>query len=304
MIKNVLSLFNGLSCGRLALDSIGIPIDNYFTSEIKESALRVTDHNYPQDIKNKLGDITKIKGFDLPTIDLLIGGSPCQDMSGANRERKGLQGRKSGLFWEYVRLLEETKPKYFLLENVRMQKQHQDVISSVLGCEPVIINSSLVAPQLRHRLYWTNIPFYGLPIAICANLNDYLQSGYSDRTKARALLESDSRPLSTPVKMCHRYFGTGFSTLIFLSEQHYVECKQHYTAFFKGKKAIEIDAIIAKGIDLSVYDGVRYMNNREREFCQTVPQGYTDILNQNDAASVLGDGWTVDIIAHIFRGLL
>jgi len=301
---NILSLFDGLSCGRIALDRIGIPIDNYFSSEIKEAALVVANHNYPQDTKNRLGDITKIKDSDLPNIDLLIGGSPCQNFSIANRERKGLQGIKSGLFYEYVRLLEETKPKYFLLENVRMEKQHQNVISSILGCEPIIINSSLVAPQLRHRLYWTNIPSVTVPIAICVSLNDYLQTGYSDRTKARALLESDSRPLATPIKMCHRYFGTGFSTLVFKSEYHYLQCKQHYTAFFKGKTALEIDALITDSMDLSVYNGVRYMTNREREYCQTVPQGYTDVLTQNDAASVLGDGWTVDVIAHIFKGLL
>ena len=299
---NVLSLFDGMSCGRIALEKAGVDVTNYFSSEIKDYAIKVADINYPQDTPNRLGDITKINGKDLPKIDLLIGGSPCQDFSGANKERLGVDGTKSGLFFEYIRLLEETNPKYFLLENVRMKKDHQDFISEMMGCEPVVINSELVAPHLRHRLYWTNIPGITLPENKKMKLNDFLINGYSDRDKARTLLESDSRPLSTPIKMCHRYFNTGFTTLIFKSKEHYEELKKHFDVNFKGKSAAEIDEL-SKGMDLSVYSGVRYMNNREREFCQTVPSGYTDNLTQNEAACILGDGWTVDVIAHIFKGL-
>jgi DNA (cytosine-5)-methyltransferase 3A len=299
---NVLSLFDGMSCGRIALEKAGVDVTNYFSSEIKDYAIKVADINYPQDTPNRLGDITKINGKDLPKIDLLIGGSPCQDFSGANKERLGVDGTKSGLFFEYTRLLEETNPKYFLLENVRMKKEHQDFISEMMGCEPVVINSELVAPHLRHRLYWTNIPGITLPENKKMKLNDFLINGYSDRDKARTLLESDSRPLSTPIKMCHRYFNTGFTTLIFKSKEHYEELKKHFDVNFKGKSAAEIDEL-SKGMDLSVYSGVRYMNNREREFCQTVPSGYTDNLTQNEAACILGDGWTVDVIAHIFKGL-
>ena len=299
---NVLSLFDGMSCGRIALERAEINVTNYFSSEIKDYAIRVSDINYPQDIPNRLGDITKINGKDLPKIDLLIGGSPCQDFSGANKQRLGVDGTKSGLFFEYVRLLEETNPKYFLLENVRMKKEHQDFISEIMGCEPIIINSQLVAPHLRHRLYWTNIPNISHPIDRGLKLNDFLINGYSDKDKARTLLESDSRPLTTPIKMCHRYFNKGFTTLIFKSKEHYTELKTHFDIHFKGRSALEIDEI-SKGMDLSLYDGIRYMNNREREFCQTVPSGYTDSLTQNDAACILGDGWTVDVIAHIFKGL-
>ncbi|MEX0595708.1 MAG: DNA cytosine methyltransferase, partial [Candidatus Paceibacterota bacterium] len=209
---------------------------------------------------------------------------------------------KSGLFFEYVRLLKETSPKHFLLENVRMKKEHQDSISSILGCEPIVINSQLVAPHLRHRLYWTNIPNITQPKDLGLKLNDFLIDGFSDRDKARTLLESDSRPLSTPIKMCHRYFNTGFTTLIFRSEKHYTNIKKHFDINFKGKSAKEIDILI-EGMDLSLYNGVRYMNNREREACQTVPQGYTDNLTQNESACVLGDGWTVDVIAHIFKNI-
>lgn len=299
---NVLSLFDGMSCGRIALDKAGVAVTNYFSSEIKPYAIKVADHNYPQDAKNRLGDVTKIKGSILPKIDLLIGGSPCQDFSGANRERLGIDGEKSGLFFEYVRLLKETEPTYFLLENVRMKKEHQDFISSIIGCEPIVINSEVLSPQLRHRLYWTNIPQAHDIKDVNIKLNDILINGFSDREKARALLESDARPLSTPIKMAHRYFNTGFTTLIFKSEEHYNNVKNHFDTHFKGKSAKEIDNL-AKSIDLSLYEGVRYMNNTEREACQTVPKGYTDILTQNEAACILGDGWTVDVIAHIFKGL-
>ena len=299
---NVLSLFDGMSCGRIALEKAGIPVKNYYSSEIKDYAIGVADENYPEDKNNRLGDITKIKGTDLPKIDLLIGGSPCQDFSGANKERLGVNGTKSGLFFEYVRLLEETKPKYFLLENVRMKKEHQDFVSGVLECEPIVINSEKVAPHLRHRLYWTNIPNIEQPEDLGLEFNNFLIDGYSDRKKARTLLESDSRPLSTPIKMCHRYFNTGFTTLIFKSKGHFDEIKEHFDVNFKGKSAKEIDQLI-KGMDLSIYEGVRYMNNRERESCQTIPKGYTDSLKQNEASCILGDGWTVDVIAHIFKNI-
>lgn len=299
---NVLSLFDGMSCGRIALERAGIQVDNYYSSEIKPYAIKVADINYPQDKDNRMGDITKIVDCLLPHIDLLIGGSPCQDFSGANKERLGTDGIKSKLFFEYIRLLRETNPKYFLLENVRMKKEHQDFVSSIIGCEPIVINSELVAPHLRHRLYWTNIPFTEMPKDKGLKLNDILVNGYSDRQKARTLLESDSRPLSTPIKMAHRYFNTGFTTLIFESKEHYNLIKEHFDKYFKGKSAKEIDDL-SKNMDLSFYNGLRYMNNRERECCQTVPQGYTDSLSQNEAACILGDGWTVDIIAHIFKGL-
>lgn len=298
---NVLSLFDGMSCGRIALERAGIKVDNYYSSEIKDYAIKVADINYPQDRKNRLGDITNIRAIDLPYIDLLIGGSPCQDFSGANKERLGTDGIKSGLFFEYVRLLKAIKPKYFLLENVRMKKEHQDFISSIMGCEPIVINSELVAPHLRHRLYWTNIPFTEMPKDKGLKLNDFLINGYSDREKARTLLESDSRPLNTPIKMAHRYFNTGFTTLIFESKEHYKLIKEHFDKYFKGKSAKEIDEL-SRNMDLSSYNGLRYMTNREREACQTIPRGYTDSLTKNEAACILGDGWTVDVIAHLLKG--
>jgi len=304
---NVLSLFDGMSCGRIALEKAKVKVDNYFSSEIKPYAIAIANKNYPQDECNRLGDITKIDGLELPKIDLIIGGSPCQDFSGANKNRLGVEGIKSGLFYEYIRLLQELRVKnpdvIFFLENVRMKKDQQDIISELLGCEPIVINSELVAPHLRHRLYWTNIKNVDAPTDLGLNLNDFLDSGYADRIKARTLLESDSRPLSTPIKMCHRYFNSGFTTLIFKSKAHYLELKRHFDWNFKQLSAKEIDEKIGNIYGMDIYDGVRYMNNREREACQTVPSGYTDGLTQNQAACLLGDGWTIDVIAHFFKNL-
>lgn len=304
---NVLSLFDGMSCGQIALNKAGIKYDNYFASEIKPHAIKVTQHNYPNTIQ--LGDVRQLKAEDLPKIDLLIGGSPCQDFSQANKERLGLDGLKSGLFYEYIRILKETKPTYFLLENVAMDEISYRTISEMLGTFPVDINSELVSPQLRQRSYWTNIGpgytdlFGGRTCSIPQPKNkfikfqDILEYGYTDRDKARALLESDSRPLSTPVKMYHRYASSGFTTLIFKSKSHFEECQKYYNDNFNGLSAEEIQC------DSKLFDGVRYMTQTELERCQTVPEGYTALLPRNDAACLLGDGWTVDVIAYIFSYL-
>jgi len=151
----VLSLFDGLGGARIALDRLGIPC-KYYASEIDKYAIKIALKNYPDIIQ--LGDIANIKTKDLPQIDLLIGGSPCQDLSVAKKDRKGLQGKRSGLFWEYVRLLKKLKPKYFVLENVNsMKKTDKQIITNTLCIEPIMINSALLTAQNRKRLYWTNI---------------------------------------------------------------------------------------------------------------------------------------------------
>lgn len=272
-IKNVLSLFDGKSCGQIALNRAKINYENYFSSEIKQEAIQVTQSNYPKTIQ--LGDIKSIKGKDLPKIDLLIGGSPCQDLSQAHSVREGLKGQKSSLFFEYLRLLEETKPKYFLLENVRMKDQDKQIITNHLGVEPVRINSKLVSAQLRDRFYWTNINDGKIdqPQDKKILLQSILESGYTNREKSRAILESESRPLTSPDRMWHRYNNTGFTTIVFESP------------------------------DFDWTKGIRYFTQTELERLQTVPEGYTRILSRNKAAGLLGDGWTVDVIAHIFSYL-
>lgn len=152
---NVLSLFDGISCGRVALERESIKVDKYFASEIDKHAIKVTQKNFPDTIQ--IGDVKEVYAENLPQIDLLIGGSPCQGFSFAGKQLN-FEDDRSKLFFEFVRLLRATKPKYFLLENVKMKKQYQDIISEYLGVQPIEINSALVSAQTRKRLYWTNIP--------------------------------------------------------------------------------------------------------------------------------------------------
>lgn len=280
----VLSLCDGMSCGQIALQRAGIPVDAYFASEIKQIGIKVTKANFPNTIH--IGDVNKVSfkdgvlytevgAFEVGNIDLVIFGSPCQTFSIAMKAalRVGIQNKeKSGLFIECHRILREVKPRYFLMENVaRMKQEDKDFITSLMGVEPVRINSSLVSAQLRDRLYWTNIPDVCQPNDKGILLQDILTSGYTDRKKARALLVSDSRPLADKKRMMHRYRSTGFTTIVWEDPNN--------------------DSTI------------RYMNQTELERCQTVPEGYTKCLTRNEAADVLGDGWTVDVIAHIFTGL-
>jgi site-specific DNA-cytosine methylase len=285
---NVLSLFDGMSCGQIALERAGIKVDNYFSCEIKPHAIKVTQANYPETIQ--LGDITKIgvfqdrnsvwwienketgQKFDIEKIDLVIGGSPCQDFSQANKIRKGLEGEKSGLFYEFVRLLDETEAEYFLLENVKMKKEWESVISEELGVEPININSKLISAGMRNRLYWTNIPNVTVPAKIDVSMSDILTSGYTPKEKAYCLLESESRPQKTNWKRFRRWRKKGFVNIVFETP------------------------------DLNLFKN-RILNQTELERLQTVPEGYTKLLNRNDAACLLGDGWTVDVIAHIFKNI-
>lgn len=276
----VVSLFDGISCGRIALERAGFNVAEYYACEIKPDAIKVTMNNYPDTVQ--LGDVRNVDFASVVGggIDLLIGGSPCQDLSQAHSQRLGLKGNKSSLFWEYVRALKELNPTYFLLENVEMPQTDFETISQTLGIYPVNINSSLVSAQLRNRYYWTNIGdknynLFGFPTCAIPQpkdkkiyLQDILTSGFADRLKARCLTESDSRPEVSKSSMLKRYFNTGFRTLVFE--------------------------------DLNDKYSCRWLNQTELERCQTLPSGYTKILNRNKAAGVIGDGWTVDVIAHIF----
>ena len=155
-IKNVLSLFDGCSCLQVALGYAGIEYENYYASEVDKHAIKITQKNYPDTFQ--LGDVHFVSQERLPKIDLLCGGSPCQDLSIAGKQ-KGLKGSRSALFWEYIRVLRETKPRWFILENVAsMKKVDRDVITKEMGVEPILINSSLTSAQNRRRLYWANIP--------------------------------------------------------------------------------------------------------------------------------------------------
>ena len=308
----VLSLCDGMSCGHIALERAGILVEKYFAAEIKDIGIRVTRKNYPDTIH--IGDVNKISykdgvlytengDFNVGNIDLVMFGSPCQTFSVAMKKdkRTGLENlEKSGLFYQCNRILKEVNPTYFFMENVAsMDKDDIGIVSDFLGVEPIKIDSQILGPALRKRLYWTNIPNITNPAPRKIMLQDILTDGYSDRLKARNLLVSDSRPLTTPVKMFHRYWSTGFTTLIFKDEEHFHDCVKEYERLAGGKRKVSADEL--DNYEGKVFDGVRYMNQKELEKCQTVPEGYTSCLTRNEAADVLGDGWTVDIIAHIFK---
>ncbi len=276
---NVLSLFDGMSCGQIALNNLGVNVDNYFASEIKKHAIKCTLDNFPK--TKQIGDVRKVKASDLPKIDLLIGGSPCQDFSRANSIRDGLKGFKSMLFYEYIRLLEDVKPTYYLLENVIMDDLGYRTISDILGTEPARLDGSRVSAALRDRLFWTNIGpesfdlFGNRKCAIPQPkdkkilLNNILESGYSDKKKHTCLNASCGRDASQRY-MLHRYATTGMTTIIYQDSS------------------------------MDTSKGVRYCTQSELEVLHNIPKGYTDNLTKSQAGNLIGDGWTVGIVEHIF----
>lgn len=286
---NILSLFDGMSCGQIALNRAGVKYDNYFASEIDKPAIKVTMANYPE--TKQIGDVTQVKGADLPKIDLLIGGSPCQGFSFAGKQLN-FDDPRSKLFFEFVRLKNETKPKYFLLENVKMKKEYQDVITKHLGVEPIKINSSLVSAQNRERLYWTNIPITELPTDKGILLKDIIENGFVDRSKAYCI---DAN-----------YWKGGNFT------QYYTKARKQLV--FKDKAQTILSTIYKenaksmmqrKKLGLVVSDGdyARKLTPKECERLQTVPDNYTDCVSDTQRYKMLGNGWTVDVIAHIFKGI-
>jgi len=288
--SSVLSLFDGMSCGQIALNRAGIKYDNYYASEIDKHAIKVTMHNYPKTIQ--LGDITKIEGWELPKIDLLIGGSPCQGFSFSG---KGLnfEDPRSKLFFEFVRLKNETQPKYWMLENVKMKTEYQNIISEILGVQPILINSKLVSAQNRERLYWTNIPITELPTDKGILLKDIIENGFVDRSKAYCI---DAN-----------YWKGGNFT------QYYTKARRQLV--FKDKAQTILSTLYKenaksmmqrKKLGLVVSDGdyARKLTPKECERLQTVPDNYTDCVSDIQRYKMLGNGWTVDVIAHIFGSLL
>jgi len=313
---NVLSLFDGMSCGQIALNKLGIKYNNYFASEIDKYAMQVTKHNYPN--TKHIGDVTKVKGNDLPNIDLLIGGSPCQGFSFAGKQLN-FDDPRSKLFFEFVRLLEETKPKYFLLENVRMKKEYQDVISNLLGVEPIIINSSLVSAQNRVRLYWTNIHNIEQPIDKKIMLSDIIENGDVDKDKSYCI---DAHYFAG--SNLKRYFYRGSRQIVWkipeATKKGYIEAfeGQFVDLTFIKSKTRRGRLMIEKSNCLTASkfnyckvtkDWFRNLTPLECERLQTVPDKYTIVpygkrmMSNSQRYKMLGNGWTVDVIAHIFKNI-
>ena len=405
---NVLSLFDGMSCGQIALKKLGVPIKNYFASEIDKFAIKVAKANFPDMIH--LGDVQNVKTsgqhlldeFDFGhKIDLLIGGSPCQGFSFAGKQLN-FDDPRSQLFFEYIRLLKALKPKYFMLENVKMSKQSQQIITDYLGVEPIEINSNLVSAQNRRRLYWTNIPVDGLPEDKGIVLADILEDGYTDRDKSycldasyykgggasnvRLYFEKSRRQIvfgsgmnvigtATDIKgreSIRRVYGVDGKAPTLLATtggntQPKVAVKgarivnrrldkdgkrKDYDRTIEPVARLELrkddkggclttvqkDSVLAfpkilqrargfnkgglKALDgktptistsawehnnhLTLDEGTtwRKLTPVEGESLQTVPDGYTDHVSNTQRDKMLGNGWTVDVVKHLFKGLV
>jgi DNA (cytosine-5)-methyltransferase 3A len=344
---NVLSLFDGMSCGQQALKRAGFEIENYFASEIDKYAIQVTMANFPN--TKQLGSVVNVDGYSLPKIDILIGGSPCQSFSFAGK-RKGMATKdeqeiltlehylqlksegfefegQSYLFWEYMRLLNETKPKYFLLENVMMGEKWEKVLSKAIGVKPIMINSALLSAQNRQRLYWTNIGLkpsglFGYLESTIEQpkdkrilLNDILQNNvdlkYNLSEKALKLLGNDlinksiNKEKSMTIDSSY-YKGVGIRCNDCRQIVHNLMPRSSTTG--KGGsgplsrtdgKTYCLDTGQTNAIENS--QGIRKLTPIECERLQTVEDNYTNHVSDSQRYKMLGNGWTVDVIVHILN---
>jgi len=372
---NVLSLFDGMSCGQQALERVGIKVNNYFASEIDKYAIQVTQKNFPNTIQ--LGSVLDVDGYKLPKIDLLMGGSPCQSFSFAGK-RKGMSTKceteiltlehylqlksegyefegQSYLFWEYMRILNEVKPKYFLLENVEMGEKWEKILSKAIGVNGIHINSALVSAQNRKRIYWCN---FGVPtIDLFGETTYHIPQPKDKGILLKDILESEVDEkyfLSQKIidgferhKDRHNDKGTGFGYVpknledkgnslranaalcptdnmlivnntntvkIFLTSK---DKRLKQTIDENNLKNGEVKALDVynqsihdryptltdpKHNDRALFDGslIRRLTPTECERLQTVKDGYSAHVSDSQRYKMLGNGWTIDVIAHIF----
>ena len=321
---NVLSLFDGMSCGQIALNRLGVKYDKYFASEIDKYAMQITKQNYPDTIH--IGDVTAIKAAELSKIDLLMGGSPCQGFSFAGSQL-AFDDPRSKLFFEFVRLLKELKPKYFLLENVRMKNEYLDIITEQLGVEPILINSALVSAQNRQRYYWTNIPGIAQPKDKGIVLKDILETNADEKFKISNAKKD--RVLNT--KRGKGFFYNKYSKKIgtVISGDHKAPTDGSYLEIQNKPKQVGIATDIngydiikrvysenGKSPTLTTMGGGhrepkvaidatywRKLTPLECERLQTVSDNYTQGVSNTQRYKMLGNGWTVDVICHILSHL-
>jgi len=297
---NVLSLFDGISCGKLALERAGVKNFKYYASEIDKNAIKCSEANHPNEII-RLGDVTKVRYKDgtlffndsdqinVGTIDLLIGGSPCQSFSTLS-DQSGLEG-KSKLFLEYLRILKEVQSEnpdvIFLLENVRMKKEYKDNLDSYLNTVGVPICSSLLSIQIRKRFYWSNKTF-SIPADLKLNFQDVKDTSNT----------LDARMLKLQNKTHNKMWSNGKGNNTIAGGCSNVSDKSKVYCLTTKQNGNPNSGLIA------YKDGCRFLSQRELEIAQTVPVGYTSCLSYNQACAVLGNGWTVDIISHILKDIL
>jgi DNA (cytosine-5)-methyltransferase 3A len=370
---NVLSLFDGMSCGQQALERAGIKVNQYFASEIDKFAIKVTMANYPNTIQ--LGSVVNVNGYDLPKIDLLIGGSPCQSFSFAGK-RKGMATKdeieihtlehylqlkndgyefvgQSYLFWEFMRILNQVKPKYFLLENVMMGEKWERILSRAIGVNPIEINSALVSAQNRRRLYWTNIGMK--PAGLFGDLESIIKQPKDMGILLKDILETEKNSfyylnqrtinyvtnierlknrftqINGEKSLCLTAKGitNNTGTFILNIENKYQITESRYNYYVRRQKAGFVNFIVKninqkseclvstmykhmKGFCVYKnnllnynfqYQKIRRLTPIECERLQTVKDNYTNHVSDSQRYKMLGNGWTVDVISHIFKYL-
>lgn len=286
---NVLSLFDGISCGQIALERVGIEVENYFASEIDKHAIKVTQTNYPN--TKQLGSVIDLKAKGLPKIDLLIGGSPCQGFSIAGK-KLNFDDYRSKLFFEFVRLKNELNPKYFLLENVRMTDDIADAIDELLGVKRIYIDSRNFTGMIRKRYYWTNIPIGEIPTKNVA-IEDLLDNEPFDRDLNFFLDRTKYEPT------------TSYDGIITINPRDN-NGKQTWQRGRVYDVKGSCPTICASLFDLNItkdHKTWRKLTINECERLQGVPKDYTSIVSKNERGKQLGNGWNVDTVAFIFSFL-
>lgn len=330
-----LSLFDGMSCGQMALRKLGIEPDLYMASEVDGNAMKVTQRNFPKTAQ--IGDVTKVDPKSIARPDLLVGGSPCQGFSFAGNQLN-FQHPESKLFFEYARLLEALKPRLFLLENVVMKKEYEDVISGILGVKPLLINSNLMSAQNRKRLYWTNIEGVEQPEDKKIGWGQVREHGVKDYKhyythKAMQWLANESIKKGRPL-MIHK----ADEKMQMLEANHHKKySSQRFFAVADHDEGIDTGKFPVYGgenpesgpIKIELKDGrlvatkdgkehgitrpgdlpdgrfgLRYVTPLECERLQTVPDGYSAAVSDTQRYRMLGNGWTVDVISHILAKAL
>lgn len=288
---NVLSLFDGMSCGQIALQQAEIGVSNYYASEIDKYAIKVTQENFPKSIQ--LGDVRNVNASDLSAVDLLIGGSPCQGLSISNVvNRKNLQDERSRLFYEFVRIKNEIKPKYFLLENVEMNDESNREFDKLMGVKSIKLDSRLVSAQRRIRLYWTNIPFDENIVDKGLLFKDIL-----DKKATKPL----SDILLSRFRLTHKDDG---SRLVIGTTAIKGKIGQRDRVYGINNKIPTLTATDYKQPKQVYVDGLlRRLTPLECERLQNVPDNYTNHVSDTQRYKMLGNGWTVGIVSHILKGI-
>lgn len=286
----VISTFDGISCGRVAFERANIPVEKYVAYEIEESAIKISKANYPQiehcgDVFK--ADFTKHKGFDI-----LIGGSPCTFWSvaqKADRRETTSEGFGWELFKQYLRAKEESGCKYFLYENnYSMSDAIKNEITKHLDVEPIMINSALMSAQNRKRYYWTNIPNVTVPKDKGILLADIIESGTVDREKSLCIARRYAGFNGTQSYLCRRYFGKSFGQAVFEGDIETIKEQWRKNPYFESEER-----------------NIRQMTLKECERLQTLPDDYTNVEGVSTQMKYegIGNGWTVDVIAHILSFL-